>query len=153
MSVVKDYRFPVSIDLVEGRRTVASAAWKPDLQIATPPEFIGGVLGVWSPEDLLVASTAACYAVTLAAVAELREVPIRSLSVSGTGHVTRRNDGKFGFVAIELDVRLETDPDLIEAAERAARRAEEQCIVTMALDVPVHVGLDVRTAAPEGALR
>lgn len=153
MSVVKDYRFPVSVELVEGRRTLASARWKPDLPIATPPEFIGGVPGVWSPEDLLVAATAACYAVTLAAVAELREVPIRSLSVSGSGHVTRRNDGKFGFVAIELDVRLETDSDLIEAAEHAARRAEEQCIVTMALEVPVRIGVDIRAAVPEGALR
>lgn len=153
MSVVKDFRFPVSVRLVEGRRTVASAPGKADLAVATPPEFIGGVPGVWSPEDLLVASTAACYAVTLAAVSDRLDVPIRSLAVSGAGHVTRRDDGKFGFVAIELDVRFETDPDLVEAAERAARRAKELCIVTMALDLPVRVGIDVSAAAPEGALR
>ena len=39
MSVVKDFRFPVSIRLVEGRRTIASAVDKDDLEVATPPEF------------------------------------------------------------------------------------------------------------------
>lgn len=152
MTIVKDFRFPVSVDLVEDRRTVASASGKDDLAIATPPEFKGGIQGVWSPEELLVASAAACYAVTLAAVAERANVPIHALSVGGAGHVTRRDDGKFGFVAIELDLRLDTDPDLVDAAERAARRAKELCIVTMALDVPVRVGIDVRAATPERTL-
>jgi organic hydroperoxide reductase OsmC/OhrA len=153
MSIVKDFRFPVSVQLVRGRETVASAPGKDELAIATPLEFHGGVAGVWSPEDLLVASAASCYAVTLAAIAERAEVPLRSVDVSGAGHVTRRDDGKFGFVAIELDVRFETDPELVGAAERAAKRAKELCIVSMALDVPVRVGIDVRASAPEGAIR
>ncbi len=33
---------------------------------------------------------------------------------------SKRDDGRFGFVAIELDVALETSPERIEAAERAA---------------------------------
>ena len=153
MSVVKDFRFPVSVTLVEGRLTEASVAGKPDIQVATPPEFRGGIPGVWSPEDLLVASAASCYAVTLVAVGERADVPVRALSVTAAGHVTRRDDGKFGFVAIELDVRFETDPDLVDAAGRAAAKAKDLCIVTMALDVPVRLGVDVRAAALEGATR
>jgi peroxiredoxin-like protein len=147
MSIVKDFRFPVSVRWVEGRRTIASAVDKDELEIATPPEFRDGVPGVWSPEELLVSAAASCYAVTLAAVLERRGIPAHSLSVSAAGHVTRRDDGRFGFVAIELDLRLETDDDRIEAAVRAAEGAKDACIVTMALDVPVRVGIDVRAAA------
>lgn len=146
MSIVKAYRFPVSLHWYGGRLTRASAPGKPDLDVSTPPEFRGGMDGIWSPEDLLVAATAACYAVTLAAVAERRSVPVHGLEVEGTGHVTSRDDGRFGFVAIELSVDLETDPEYAAAAEAAARVAEERCLVSMALDVPVHVELSVRSA-------
>lgn len=114
------------------------------LEVATPPEFRGGIAGVWSPEDLLVASTATCFAVTLGAIAERMEVPLRAVEVTGTGHVSKRDDGRFGFVAIELDVALETSPERVEAAERAAELAEERCLVSMALDIPVHVAVAAR---------
>src|ERR687887_1149736 len=69
MPTVKAHRFPVSIEWQEGRLIRASSPGKPDLEVATPPEFKGGIPGVWSPEDLLVAATAGCYTVTLLAVA------------------------------------------------------------------------------------
>lgn len=153
MSVVKAFKFPVSVHWYGGRLTRASAEGKRDLEIATPPEFRGGMAGVWTPEDLLVASAAACYAVTLAAVAERRNVRLHGLDVHGTGHVTKRDDGRFGFVAIDLGVSLETAPDTVQAAKDAAALAKEICLVSMALEVPVHVELAVRaTAEPKEAI-
>ncbi len=143
MSIVKSFRFPVSVHWLGGHVTRSSAPGKPDLDVATPPEFRGGVEGIWSPEELLVTATASCYAVTLAAIAERRDVPLRALDVRGVGHVEKRADGRFGFVAIELEVELGTDEESRQAAVEAARRAEELCIVAMALDVPVHVRLAV----------
>ena len=93
----KAYDFPLSIRWLSGRRTVASVHGKDDLEIATPPEFNGGVDGVWSPEDLLVASIGSCFAVTLLAVAERRGIPLRGLEIDASGHVTRRSNGPFGF--------------------------------------------------------
>ena len=143
MSIVKSFRFPVSVHWRGGHVTRSSAPGKPDLDVATPPEFRGGVEGIWSPEELLVAATASCYAVTLAAIAERRDVPLRALDVRAVGHVEKRADGRFGFVAIELEVELDTDEESRQAAVEAARRAEELCIVAMALYLPVHVRLAV----------
>src|SRR6266511_4713868 len=106
MSIVKDFRYPVSVQLVEDRQSLASAPDKPSLDVATPPEFLGGVPGVWSPEELLVASAATCYALTFEAVADRRGIPVQNVAVSGAGHVTRREDGRFGFIAIELDLTV-----------------------------------------------
>jgi organic hydroperoxide reductase OsmC/OhrA len=102
----------------------AESFGKPPLEVATPPEFPGGIAGVWSPEDLLVTATASCYAVTLAAIAERREIPLHGLKVSGTGHVSRPDDGRFGFVAIELDAEIETNAASVRAAETAATVAD-----------------------------
>ena len=41
------------------RECRVSARDNPDLTVATPPEF-GGPAGVWSPEELLVASVGSC---------------------------------------------------------------------------------------------
>jgi organic hydroperoxide reductase OsmC/OhrA len=151
MSITKDFRYKVGVVWEGDRITSVSSPEKPDLTVATPPEFKNGVPGVWSPEDLLVASIASCYTVTLVAVAERRELPLHSVQVSGTGHLTARDDGRFGFIAIELTAAIETDARALEAVERAAKQAERACLVSMALDVPVHVDVTVRSAhrAPE----
>lgn len=144
MSITKDFRYKVAVDWQGERMTNVSSPDKPELTVATPPEFKNGVPGVWSPEDLLVAAVASCYTVTLVAVTERRELPLHSLHVSGTGHLTARDDGRLGFVAIELTVAIRTDEQALDAVERAAKNAERGCLVTMALDVPVHVDVVVR---------
>ncbi len=143
MPTFKAHRFPVSIEWQEGRLTTASSPGKPELEVATPPEFKGGIPGVWSPEDLLVGATAACYTVTLLAVAERKGIELLGLKVDGTGHVELRSDGRFGFVAISLFATVEVDAIQRQAAERAARYAKDVCLVGGALDTPVHLELNV----------
>ena len=137
MSIVKTFRFPASVRWHGGRLTSASCPEKADLEIATPPEFRGGVHGVWSPEELLVASTASCFALTLAAVADRSEMPLGPVTVDGVGHVERAMDGRFRFTVIELTV--EVGADSVDAVEHLLVDAERLCIVSLALDVPVHV--------------
>ena len=143
MSITKDFRYKVAVDWEGDRITNVTSPDKPELTVATPPEFKNGVAGVWSPEDLLVASVASCFTVTLVAVAERRELPLHSLHVSGTGHLSARDDGRFGFVAIELTAAIRTDAHVLDAMERAAKHAGRACLVSMALDVPVHVDVTV----------
>lgn len=148
MGVLKEHTFPVSVHCLEGRLTRASAPGKPELEVATPPEFRGGIEGVWSPEDLLVAATASCFAVTLTAVAEAYGLPLRELDVHGVGHVRRRENGRFAFVEIELAVELETEAGYENDARHAVERAEELCLIEGALDIPVRVELVVRATSP-----
>ena len=88
MSIIKDFQFPVSVKWERGLATRVLGDDKPELRVAAPPEFKHGVEGLWSPEALIVAAATSCYAITLAAIAERRSVPITSLSISGLGHVT-----------------------------------------------------------------
>jgi organic hydroperoxide reductase OsmC/OhrA len=149
--MLKDYRFTVRTHNATQRLVTVESEGKPTVAVATPPEWRDGIADVWSPEDLLVAATATCYALTLSAVAERRSLPIRELSVLGAGHVSRRTDGVFGFIVVELAVELTTDEECEGLAERAARIAERGCIVGDALKVPVEIELTIRTrpaAAP-----
>jgi organic hydroperoxide reductase OsmC/OhrA len=146
MSVMKEMQFPVSVRWRGGRLTRAESGDKEALELATPPDFRGGLSGYWNPEDLLVASACSCFVLTLAAVAERRAAPLLDATVTATGHMSRRNDGRFGFTVIEVDAVLETIPGGEEAVRTAATIAEDRCLVTQALNVPVNVAVAVTTA-------
>jgi organic hydroperoxide reductase OsmC/OhrA len=145
MSMLKDFRFKVEAIAGPERAVTAVAAGKPRLKVVTPPEFAGGMPSRWSPEDMLVGAVSSCYALTLKAVAERRALPLGDFTVVGAGHVTRRADGRFGFVVIELRVELVTDEGCEDAARKAAEKAKSVCIVSNALEIPVELELSVHT--------
>jgi organic hydroperoxide reductase OsmC/OhrA len=144
----KEFRFPVEIGWDGGRRTTAYVAGKPLLGIATPPEFRGSDPGVWSPEDAFVAAAGSCLAVTIAALAERDHLELQDLSVRAEGVVGRRPDGAFGFIRIEQTVVA----DVASADERAVAalvaEAEDTCLVTVSLDLPVETHVEIRPCAP-----
>jgi organic hydroperoxide reductase OsmC/OhrA len=148
MSILKDFRFIVDVQGSGERVVEVTTDAGLSLSIATPPEFRGGVHGMWSPEHLLVAGAASCFALTLAGIAHRREIPLHDVAISGVGHMTRRADGRFGFVVVELAVEITTEAGYEENARRAARAAESGCLIAQALRVPVEVELNVRAAAP-----
>lgn len=147
MTMLKDFRLNVEVIGGTEPAVTAIAEGKPRLKVVTPPEFKGGLPSRWSPEDMLVGAVATCYALTLRAVAERRAVPLRELTVAGVGHVTKRADGRFGFVVIELRVELTTEDGSEQVARAAAETAKDACIVSNALEVSVELELSVRTPA------
>ena len=136
MAVMKEIQFPVSVRWRGGRLAWADGRDKGPLESRHRPSS-GGIPGYWSPEEMLVAATASCFVLTLAAVAERREAPLLDTTVTARGHVSRRADGGFGFLVIELEAVLETVPGAEDIVSRAAKAAEERCLITNALDVPV----------------
>jgi peroxiredoxin-like protein len=147
----REFRFPVEIGWDGGRRTTARIEGKPQLQISTPPEFRGTDPELWSPEDAFVAAAGSCLAVTIAGLAEREQLPVRDLAVSAEGVVGHRADGRFGFVRIEQTVTLATDVGHEDAARTLVAKAEDSCLVTVSLDLPVHTTAEIRTLPPAAA--
>jgi organic hydroperoxide reductase OsmC/OhrA len=150
MTLMKEMQFPVAIRWQGGRIAHADARGKDGLAVATPPEFRSGLAGYWTPEDLLVTSVASCFALTLAAIAERHDAPLLDATVTATGHMSRRDNGRFEFTVIEIDAGLETTPRGEDSVRRAAAEAERCCLVSHALEVPVHIAVTIETV-PEPA--
>jgi organic hydroperoxide reductase OsmC/OhrA len=146
----KEFHFPLHVRWDGGRRATARVAGKPPVQIAPPPEFRGTDPSLWSPEDAFVAAAASCLTVTFAGLAERDELPVREFVVSAEGVVGRRTDGRFGFIRIEQTVVVGTDPGHEAAARAIVAKAEDACLVTASLDLPVVTTVEVRTALPTG---
>ncbi len=40
------------------------------IEVATPPEFTGGIAGIWTPEHLLIGAISSCFMTTFLVIAE-----------------------------------------------------------------------------------
>jgi organic hydroperoxide reductase OsmC/OhrA len=149
MSLVKLHRYGVRARSDGSPGLALEAPGKPPLRVASPPEFKDGIPGVWSPEELLIGALATCFERTIVAIAAYRGMPLHAVKVDATGHVLRK-DTKYHFRLFELDVALETDEGREHEAERIAELAHERCLVESALDVPVHLSIEVHAASTAG---
>jgi peroxiredoxin-like protein len=150
--MAREHRFPVRVAWDGARRTTASVEGKHPLDVATPPEFRGTDPDVWSPEDLLVGAVGTCLAVTVAALAEREGLPLHDLDVAAEGVVGKRPDGRFGFVRVSQVVDVVVDAGREGDARAVVERAEETCLVSVSLNVPVDLEVRVRAVPlPLGA--
>ena len=134
---LKEFHFPLSVEWLGERRVAAHVAGKPTIEITPPPVFRGTDPSVWSPEDFLVAAAAACLAVTFTGLAARAGLRYTSLKVDGDGVAGQRPDGRFGFTRLLLRLELETEPGEEARARALAEEAEQTCLVSASLDLPV----------------
>jgi organic hydroperoxide reductase OsmC/OhrA len=119
----------------------------PPLVTTTPPEF-DGPGGRWSPEALLVAAVADCFALTFRGLARVSKLPWQSLECDATGTLDRQ-DGVTRFTQIHLHASLTVPPGVDEAgAGRLLQKAEDRCLVSRSLNATVHLESRVTVLRP-----
>lgn len=143
----KEFHFPLSVEWLGERRVAAHVEGKPAIEIAPPPVFRGTDPATWSPEDFFVAAAASCLAVTFTGLAARAGLSYTGLRVGADGVCGRRDDGRFGFIRLALKFEVETDPADLTRARELAERAEQTCLVSASLDVPVDTQIEVRGRA------
>jgi organic hydroperoxide reductase OsmC/OhrA len=117
----------------EGTRVIESA----------PPKEFDGPGNQWSPETLLTAAVADCFALSFRAIALASKLPWNSLSVQTRGTLERL-DGTMRFTRFDtratLNVPAGTDH---ERAVRLLQKAEASCIVANSLNSERHLQTQV----------
>lgn len=138
MSNLVEHTYNVKLDWTEGRiGTLRSDVLDDSFEVATPPEFPGGVEGIWSPEHLFVASVSSCFMTTFTAIAEYSKLTFSGLSVPATG--TMSNEfGKFVISEIILrPILIITDKNQKDKALRILQKAEEACLISNSINSKV----------------
>jgi organic hydroperoxide reductase OsmC/OhrA len=145
----KEFRFPVTVEWLGERRVATHVEGKPAIEITPPPVFHGSDPATWSPEDFFVAAAASCLAVTFTGLAARAGLRYASLSVDGDGVAGQRADGRFCFTRLLLRLDVETDPADETQARRLAEQAEQTCLVSASLDLPIETAIEVKqTSTP-----
>jgi organic hydroperoxide reductase OsmC/OhrA len=137
----KEFHFPLTVEWTGERRVAAHVDGKHAIEITPPPVFRGTDPTTWSPEDFFVAAAASCLAVTFTGLAARAGLEYTRLAVDADGVCGTRSDGRFGFTRLMLTLVLEADDE--EEARRLALKAEENCLVSASLDLPVETVVEV----------
>jgi hypothetical protein len=83
--------------------------------------------------------------VTFTGLAARAGLSYTELKVDADGVAGRRDDGRFGFTRLLLRLQVETEQS--EEARRVAKQAEETCLVSASLDLPVETLIEVLAPA------
>jgi len=150
MSSSEEHSFEVNIVWKEGRiGTMDSPALNDKLDVATPPEFPGGVEGIWSPEHLFTASVSSCFLTSFTAVAEYSKFEFEDLKINSSGKMSRDENGKFVMSEVTIKATLTISDEAKEKkAFRLLEKAEEICLITRSIKTEVKLEPSVIIEVP-----
>lgn len=139
----KVYLYQTNVKWSEQRKGVISCEGKPDVEVATPPEFKGHG-GIWSPEDLFVASANICLMTTFLAVAERAGLSFSAYESTAEGRL-ELVEGKFQFTAITIrpSITLRPGGDAAKAKE-LIEKAEHNCLISNSMKATVTLEPTIR---------
>ena len=139
----KVYFYQTAVKWTEQRKGVIACAGKPEVQVATPPEFKGHE-GIWSPEDLFVASANVCLMTTFLAAAERAGLAFSAYESTAEGRLDLV-EGKFQFTAITIrpTITLKAGGDAT-AAKELIEKAERNCLISNSMKATVTLEPTIR---------
>ncbi|MEW6246930.1 MAG: OsmC family protein [Nitrospirota bacterium] len=125
----KVYTYRTTVKWTEKKMGVMASPGKPEIQVATPPEFKGHE-GMWSPEDLFVASINSCVMSTFLAFAERAGLAFTAYESDAEGRV-ELTGGKLQVTAVVLKPRVTLAPGVDSAkAQEILAKAEANCLIS-----------------------
>ena len=134
----KTFTYKTRMSWVGGRAGTVRSEGKPDLRLASPPEFKGEG-GVWTPEELFVASVESCHMMTFLAFAHKQQVPLVSYESHANG-VLEFIDGDYRFTRIVLFPSIVVAKSVKEEYVYAVLRdAHAHCLVTNSISSIIEV--------------
>ncbi|WP_179352139.1 OsmC family protein [Winogradskyella vidalii] len=100
------------------------------IEVATPPEFPGGMKHIWSPEHLFTAAVSSCLMTTFLAIAEFSKLEYVSFKCDSKG-VLEKVNGKFVMSEVLLFPEVViTDESKRARTERILQKAEKACLIS-----------------------
>ena len=114
---------------------------------AGPPPQFGGSDTVWSPEELLVSAALSCLWTTFAAYARRDGLEFDTWSGTGTA-ILAKGAPVPRFTSITLQVTLHVAMGNEDRARRLLHTAEQRCIISNALNVPVTLEASILATVP-----
>jgi peroxiredoxin-like protein len=143
----RTWRFGVTLRWENSNRGTLTTGGKTPLPVAPPPEFRGPE-GLWSPEDLLVASVNSCIMTTFLHYVSRERIALSEYESDAEGTVVFEGGSlRFQKIVVRPKVQVASEEDRKKAAA-ALEETERKCLVSNSLRARVDVQpqIEVSTA-------
>ena len=146
----KVFRFEGEVRWKSGRRGVTCSSGKPEVEVSSPPEFKGEA-GIWTPEDMFVASVNVCTLMTFAAFAQNKGLGVASYESDAEG-VLEFQEGSYRFTEIILHPHIVVkSQDDVSKARKIIESAHQKCLVTNSITAQVKIFPEFRVTSSAGS--
>lgn len=129
------YFFEVELSRTAGRKGMLTAKDVPgSIEIATAPEFKGGVPGIWTPEHLFLGSVSSGFMTTYLALADKRNLKVLHITCAAIGQINLY-EAHLEFTTINLypKIFIESEEDR-ELANELLLSAYSYCIIANSIN-------------------
>ena len=125
----KQFAYRNSLRWLGERRGLFSCSDKPDIEIATPPEFKGHA-GIWTPEELFVASVNTCIMTTFLHFANKQDLKLLGYESDVEGILEKVED-KFIFskITVKPEILVNSNSE-IEKAKNLIELSSRHCLIS-----------------------
>ena len=115
----------------------------PAVTVGAPPEFKGRE-GIWSPEQLFVASLNTCYMLTFLAIAENSKVALVSFSSTAKGKLEKAPGSSYQITEIVVKPRVViASANDLGRLPRILDKAKENCFVSNSIKSAIKIEPEV----------
>ena len=132
------YKYTTNLEWTTEKKGILKSKSKPDIQIACPPEF-GGHAGIWSPEDLFLASVEVCILTTFLWFIKKEDIDIAYYTSNAIG-VVEMVGGIFKFSTIDIKIKVgmanKEDEIVLQKIFKKVKRA---CLISNSIDTEVNL--------------
>ena len=142
----KKFIYRTNLKWVEARKGLLLSIGKPTIEVATPPEFRGHP-GIWTPEELFVASVNTCIMTTFLYYAERENLKFLSYESSAEGVLERGERGLiFSSIEIVPEISVKSTND-IEKIRDLIALSEKNCLISNSIKTKVTVKPKIELAS------
>jgi len=139
----KQFIYNTLIEWQGQKKGVLFSAGKPNIEVATPPEFHGHA-GIWSPEDLLVASVNSCIMTTFLYYSQRNNIHLLGYKSEASG-ILEMQKGKlvFSMIKIQPEIMVNSQEDY-EKAKEFISKTEASCLISNSINFKVKVIAEIK---------
>ena len=149
----KQFIYRNSLRWLDQRRGLLSCPDKPDIKIATPPEFKGHS-GIWTPEELFIASVNTCIMTTFLHFADKQGLKFLGYESDAEGILEKVED-KFMFSKIIVKPKiLVNSNNEVKKAKNLIELSSQHCLISNSIksEVILEANIGAREGVRDGQL-
>lgn len=145
----KKFTYETTVTWKEEKKGLLCSFGKETIKIATPPEFQGHE-GMWTPEDLFVASVNVCIKTTFLHYAQKNNFEFLSYESKAEG-VLERVEDQFLFSEIKVIPKIAVKSNTqIQKAKELITLAEKNCLISNSIKSKVEVIPEIKVGISNG---
>ena len=134
----RKFIYRTTVSWIEEKKGFLYSSGKPTIEVATGPEFKGHE-GIWTPEELFVASVNSCIMTTFLYYAERKSVEFLSYESEAEG-ILERVENQFMFSEIKVRPRIiVASSDKSEKVKELIGLSEKSCLISNSIKSKVEV--------------